>query len=182
MIDPDLPVALSVRNASFTWDGAPPPEISGSLGEKKKTGAQKREEKKEMKKHLTVTRSGVGTSPTNPDEEEKAFKLNNVNLKIPRGQVCILPSSFPNLLSRMLHSCNDGLSTIIAMRHSWVRWFREKFSTAGLSHVRHDLGVLILNKPCFGKTREFLERCDAPTEKSHLVDLSPMLHSLRGYR
>jgi hypothetical protein len=99
VIDPDLPVAVSVRNASFTWDGAPPPGIAGSSGEKKKTGAQKREEKKEMKRHRTVTAaSEAGASPTNPDEEEKVFKLNNVNLEIPRGQVCILPSLFPKIV------------------------------------------------------------------------------------
>ncbi|KAI0303610.1 ABC transporter [Multifurca ochricompacta] len=76
VIDPELKYALEINNASFTWD-SPPPDSDKDEGKKgKKRGhnspskAERASEAKEVK-----------------NENEMLFKLKQINLKIPRGQL-----------------------------------------------------------------------------------------------
>jgi ABC-type transport system involved in cytochrome bd biosynthesis fused ATPase/permease subunit len=70
--DPDLPYAVEINNASFTWDGPPPEE--GKDG-------------KEKKKHRRRSKQ-VPVSESAPIEvkEEALFKLKDIDIKIQRGQ------------------------------------------------------------------------------------------------
>ena len=65
--DPDLPYAIEIENASFTWDGPPP------------------EEGKDKKKHRRSSKRVPVSTPTEV-KEEFLFKLRHVDMKIPRGQ------------------------------------------------------------------------------------------------
>jgi hypothetical protein len=115
VIDPALPVAISLRNASFTWDGAPPPEVSG-FSEERKIGAQKREERKEVKRlHAVVGTSDDRTPPVKEktEDEGKVFKLKNLNLEIPRGQVCGF-FVFSNLLTGLRDDVGDLNNSSVA--------------------------------------------------------------------
>lgn len=71
--DPELTYAVEIENASFTWDGPPPDEGKEGKGKKKD---------RRSSKHAPI-------SAPAPDEvkEEVMFKLRNIDLKIPRGQL-----------------------------------------------------------------------------------------------
>jgi ABC-type multidrug transport system fused ATPase/permease subunit len=69
--DPDLPHAVEIENASFTWDGPPPEEAK---------------DKKGKKKHRRTSKQEPVSAPTEV-KEEVLFKLKNIDLKIPRGQL-----------------------------------------------------------------------------------------------
>jgi len=76
--DPDLENAIEVKGASFTWD-IPPQEVSLSKG-KGRRGSSKAKANKEkggQEKHDGVEEH----------KEENVFKLRNIDLVIPRGQV-----------------------------------------------------------------------------------------------
>ncbi|KAI0342903.1 ABC transporter [Trametopsis cervina] len=68
--DPSMEVAVSVVNASFTWD-APPPVQKGKLGKKDKAAAKK----------------AKAIQPVNQGDEtkEKIFTLKDINMEIPLG-------------------------------------------------------------------------------------------------
>jgi ABC-type multidrug transport system fused ATPase/permease subunit len=68
--DPDLKFALEIDNASFTWDG-PPPDPKGK--EKQKSGSDPHPK----------------PIPGEPKEvkEEALFKLEHIDLRVPRGQL-----------------------------------------------------------------------------------------------
>jgi ABC-type multidrug transport system fused ATPase/permease subunit len=68
--DPDLPYAVEIENASFTWDGPPPEE--GKDG-------------KEKKKHRRRSKQVPASAPTEV-KEEVLFKLRHIDIKVPRGQ------------------------------------------------------------------------------------------------
>ncbi|KAF9510627.1 hypothetical protein BS47DRAFT_1395826 [Hydnum rufescens UP504] len=86
VIDPALPVAISLRNASFTWDGAPPPKspVSRRNGKWARRNAKNGKKRRDSMQWETV-------------DEGQVFKLKNLNLEIPRGQVCGF--AFSNLLT-----------------------------------------------------------------------------------
>jgi ABC-type multidrug transport system fused ATPase/permease subunit len=83
-IVPDLPVAIEVHNASFTWD-APPP--SKEIQSKKDKKNQEKQEKKNKGKN-PADESTVEKVP-----EERIFKVQDVSLSIPRGQLCAIVGS-----------------------------------------------------------------------------------------
>ena len=68
--DPKLTYAVEIENASFTWDGPPPDEDKEGKGKKKGRRSSKQ-------------------APVSANEvkEEVMFKLRNIDLKIPRGQL-----------------------------------------------------------------------------------------------
>ncbi|KAI0917113.1 hypothetical protein AcV5_007675 [Taiwanofungus camphoratus] len=71
LTDPSLSVALEVKDAEFTWDGAPPSEDSPK--------------KKRKRKHGRLSVAATRTF-TNAD----VFKLRELNLSVPRGQLCAI--------------------------------------------------------------------------------------------
>ncbi|EEB98739.1 hypothetical protein MPER_01703, partial [Moniliophthora perniciosa FA553] len=76
VIEPELDVAVEVKNASFTWD-APPPEPEGKKSSKKAAAAAK-------KAARLQTSNGP---PSTPPPEQDPFSLRNVSLSIPRGSL-----------------------------------------------------------------------------------------------
>jgi ABC-type bacteriocin/lantibiotic exporter with double-glycine peptidase domain len=68
--DPKLTYAVEVENASFTWDG--PPSDEGKEGQGKKKNRR-------SSKQASVSASN--------EVKEVMFKLRNIDLKIPRGQL-----------------------------------------------------------------------------------------------
>jgi ABC-type multidrug transport system fused ATPase/permease subunit len=71
--DPELPYALEIENASFTWDSPPPEEGKGKKGKKKQSRNSKQEP--------------VSAPASTEVKEEVLFNLKNINIKIPRGQL-----------------------------------------------------------------------------------------------
>jgi len=69
--DPKLAYAVEIENASFTWDGPPPDEVKAGKG---------KEDRRSSKQAPPVS------APTEV-KEEVLFKLRNIDLKIPRGQL-----------------------------------------------------------------------------------------------
>ena len=69
--DPKLTYAVEVENASFTWDGPLPDEGKEGQGKKKNRHSSKQ----------------ASVSASNEVKEEVMFKLRNIDLKIPRGQL-----------------------------------------------------------------------------------------------
>jgi ABC-type transport system involved in cytochrome bd biosynthesis fused ATPase/permease subunit len=84
VIDPDLDVALRVSNATFIWDGAQPEE---QATEKTKQPAPRK-----------------STEDTKPQliHPELAYKLQDMNLVIPRGQLCAIVGAIGSGKSSLL--------------------------------------------------------------------------------
>jgi ABC-type bacteriocin/lantibiotic exporter with double-glycine peptidase domain len=79
-IDPSLDVAVLVQGATFQWDGVRPDEDAGKKG---KPG------KRVETKSGPVEKAPVETvvTPLSPDQ---VYKLQNINIAIPRGQLCAI--------------------------------------------------------------------------------------------
>ncbi|KAF9453430.1 ABC transporter [Macrolepiota fuliginosa MF-IS2] len=84
IIDPDLDVALRVKDASFTWD-APAP-IDEKSGSKKKSHGPF---------HGGASKGKPQTSKGNEKakDTENVFKMSNINLEIPRGKLVAIVGS-----------------------------------------------------------------------------------------
>ncbi|KAI0714464.1 P-loop containing nucleoside triphosphate hydrolase protein [Cerioporus squamosus] len=67
--DIEMKHAVEVIDAEFVWDGPPPEEV------------------KKSKKAKKAERKSRPTTPTGPQSQESTFKLKNVNLAIPQGQL-----------------------------------------------------------------------------------------------
>jgi ABC-type bacteriocin/lantibiotic exporter with double-glycine peptidase domain len=79
-IDPELDVAVFIHGATFQWDGARP---DGDVGEKIKP-----------EKQAEVKSKPVGEGPTKTNvtslSPDQVYKLQNINIAIPRGQLCAI--------------------------------------------------------------------------------------------
>ena len=69
--DPELKYALEVENASYTWDSPPPDEGKEQKGKKGRRSTSKPEP----------------NSGPKEIKEENLFKLKQIDLKVPRGQL-----------------------------------------------------------------------------------------------
>jgi ABC-type multidrug transport system fused ATPase/permease subunit len=67
--DPSLHFAVELKEASFTWD-SPPPEMN---------------DENEQKRASNDEKTGVNSEVPPTSEKEKEFKLDKINLEIPRG-------------------------------------------------------------------------------------------------
>ena len=73
--EPDLPNAIEVRDAAFTWDN-PPPE------------AHKKKQRKRHSKEVRHSQIGSPAVPEKPkSEDDNIFKMEDVNLLIRREQL-----------------------------------------------------------------------------------------------
>lgn len=79
-IDPDLDVAVLVQEASFQWDGASPDGDGGKKSKPKKQAEVKSKSAGKEPAKATVT-------ATPPDQ---VYELRNIDLTIPRGQLCAI--------------------------------------------------------------------------------------------
>ena len=71
--EPNMEAAIRVEDASFTWD-SPPPEETDS-----KNFKGKKIKKSTVQQTVTTTHAETAT------KSENIFKINNINLEIPRG-------------------------------------------------------------------------------------------------
>ncbi|KAF8150782.1 ABC transporter [Crassisporium funariophilum] len=91
-VDNDLPVALEVKGASFTWD-SPPPDASADGGNKTKKPhthafqSSKSKAKARSAQIAATEKQAVADSKTRDEEEDRVFKIRDINLSIPRGQL-----------------------------------------------------------------------------------------------
>ncbi|CCO28288.1 Oligomycin resistance ATP-dependent permease YOR1 [Rhizoctonia solani AG-1 IB] len=101
IIDPSIPVALEVKDAEFSWDGAPPDDVTskgkgkGKKGKGKPSGATTGVAEKSARgpgeKDPVVQDAGAGTgSTTDEATKEMVFKLKDINISLPRGQLCAI--------------------------------------------------------------------------------------------
>ncbi|KAF8598170.1 ABC transporter [Ceratobasidium sp. AG-I] len=99
IIDPSLPVALEVKDAEFSWDGAPPDEgASKGKGKDKSKAKSSKTATAEVaakaasgpgeKEAVTQDAAGPGVGVEGEPAKEMVFKLKDVNLSLPRGQLC----------------------------------------------------------------------------------------------
>lgn len=86
IIDPSLDVALRVEGASFTWD-APAPNDE-KLGSKEKAAGSHGGKGKGAYSKDVKAETGEKAKET-----EKVFKMTNINLSIPRGQLTAIVGS-----------------------------------------------------------------------------------------
>ncbi|CAE6453958.1 unnamed protein product, partial [Rhizoctonia solani] len=92
IIDASIPVALEVKDAEFAWDGTPPEEISSKGKGKKSKGKSSKAGEKE------VASGAAGDEPA----KELIFKLKDINLSLPRGQLCAIVGSVGSGKSSLL--------------------------------------------------------------------------------
>ncbi|GJJ09853.1 hypothetical protein Clacol_004077 [Clathrus columnatus] len=84
IIDNSLPYAIIAENANFSWDGAPPDMEDNKKG------------KKNGKKSMTQSQSGKKMNKSQTEKgtvtkvDVEGFKVKDVNLTIPRGQLCAI--------------------------------------------------------------------------------------------
>ncbi|KZO92802.1 ABC transporter [Calocera viscosa TUFC12733] len=82
-IDLSMEAAISVRNATFTWDAPAPAE------EKKKKKKPSRKERKAAEKDAAAhIAAGTVAPPPPAQEKDRVFQMRDVRLEIPRGQLC----------------------------------------------------------------------------------------------
>ena len=79
-INPNLDVAVLVQEATFQWDGVRTDEDSGK---KSKSG------KRAMVKHKPAEKKPTETTVT-PLPSDQVYKLQDINIAIPRGQLCAI--------------------------------------------------------------------------------------------
>jgi ABC-type polysaccharide/polyol phosphate transport system ATPase subunit len=85
VIDPELPYAIKVEHADFSWDGVPPDA-----------------EDKKSKRRSKSARKGASQAPAKIEGDEHAFKLKDIDLTIPRGQLCAIVGPVGSGKSSML--------------------------------------------------------------------------------
>jgi ABC-type glutathione transport system ATPase component len=76
--DPSLPVAVELKNASFTWDSPP----HDTANDKKKRKRASKYGKHEPHKEEDASASDPSTSEK---KEERVFRLEKINIEVPRG-------------------------------------------------------------------------------------------------
>ncbi|KAK7024232.1 hypothetical protein VNI00_016449 [Paramarasmius palmivorus] len=92
--DPELDVALSVKNAHFTWDAPPPSKITAKPAiptvSAASTAVEKVKQVINRKADSAVNSEISEKQPETPKTEDRIFRLKNINLSIPRGKMCAI--------------------------------------------------------------------------------------------
>jgi ABC-type glutathione transport system ATPase component len=86
-VNEDLPVAIEVKGATFTWD-TPPPDVE----QKDKTKTQQRQSKFSSQLHSSKHNAKIEAAVSanekarlQAEEEERVFQIRDVSMEIPRG-------------------------------------------------------------------------------------------------
>ena len=85
-VNEDLPVAIEVKGATFTWD-TPPPDVE----QKDKIKTQQHQSRFSSQLHSSKHNAKVAAVSTNEkarlqaEEEERVFQIRDVSMEIPRG-------------------------------------------------------------------------------------------------
>ncbi|EJU00125.1 ABC transporter [Dacryopinax primogenitus] len=87
--DPNLPVAIDVRDATFTWD-APAPE-EGKEGKKGKKQSKRERKAAEKEAAALAIAGGAAAALQEKDtqgKKDRVFQLKDLSFIVPRGQLC----------------------------------------------------------------------------------------------
>lgn len=92
-------VAIRVEGGQFTWDGAPPAELSDpkKAGKKGSSAAKKAAEEKKLAEEVEKKLSAE-------EEEERIFKLKDIEFDIPKGKLCAVVGSVGSGKSSLLQA------------------------------------------------------------------------------
>jgi ABC-type glutathione transport system ATPase component len=90
-INEDLPVAIEVKGATFTWDTPPPDELDGKKKSKKSKFSSQFHSSKHNAKVEAATVSAnekyVEKARLQAEEEDRVFQVRDVSMEIPRGKL-----------------------------------------------------------------------------------------------
>lgn len=97
-IDPNIDFALEVKGASFTWDSPPPDEDYSKHG--KKGGKMMQSSKAKAKaKAIAAVAEKKRTDDLDEkakNEEERIFRITDITMNVPRGQLVAIVGSVGN--------------------------------------------------------------------------------------
>jgi hypothetical protein len=114
VIDPSLDVALRVEGpADWTWDGVPPDaDVGGGKGHGRGGGGGggggKVPKKKRGKKGGGGKEKAPEVEEDKPKEEERIFKLRDIEFDVPRGQLCAIVGPVGSGKSSLLQGLIGG--------------------------------------------------------------------------
>jgi ABC-type multidrug transport system fused ATPase/permease subunit len=87
-VDRDLDVAVEVKGASFTWDAPPPDDVGAAKGKKHGKMMQSSKSKAKAKSAAAAFQKASDAADERAkNEEERIFKIRDVDISIPRGQL-----------------------------------------------------------------------------------------------
>jgi ABC-type glutathione transport system ATPase component len=94
-VDPTLDVAIEVKGASFTWDSLPLDADEGKPGKKSTTGGRMMQSSKSRAKAKAFAAAAEKKRTDDIDEkakneEERVFKLQDISMTVPRGQLAAI--------------------------------------------------------------------------------------------
>ena len=78
VIDESLPFAIKVENGEFSWDGVPPDSDN------------KKSKRRSKSARAAENRATSQAQAAAADANQHIFKLKDINLTIPRGQLCAI--------------------------------------------------------------------------------------------
>jgi len=108
-IDSELPVAIRLQSASFSWDSAPPAEAE--TGKKVTKSAGKKPQQAKPTNTPGESTSDHVAASTGEATPEKVFKLHDINLEIPRGQLVAIVGAVGSGKSSFLQGLIGGKPT-----------------------------------------------------------------------
>ena len=92
-VNEDLPVAIEVKGATFTWDTPPPDEHNGKNKTKKQSRfssqfhSSKHNAKVEAATNSANEKSQTEKAKLQAEEEDRVFQVRDVSMEIPRGKL-----------------------------------------------------------------------------------------------
>ena len=92
-VNEDLPVAIEVKGATFTWDTPPPEELDGKKKIKKQSRfssqfhSSKHNTKVEAAANSANEKAQVEKDRLQAEEEDRVFQVRDISMEIPRGML-----------------------------------------------------------------------------------------------
>ena len=92
VVNEDLPVAIEVKGATFTWDTPPPDELDGKKIKKQSRfsshfHSSKHNEKVEAANTSANEKSQAKKARLQAEEEDRVFQVRDISMEIPRGML-----------------------------------------------------------------------------------------------
>ena len=91
-VNENLPVAIQVKGATFTWDAPPPDQLEGESLNKSKKQSRFSSQFYSSKHNANVGSASISTSANSQEkarlqaeEEDRVFQVRDISMEIPRG-------------------------------------------------------------------------------------------------
>lgn len=123
-IDPALPVAIKVQGANLTWESPPaattPKKIPAPTAQRSFIGRLRARfsASKVAGKPSSTPAAATEKPATNTPPVKEPFKMGNINLEIPRGQLCAIVGPVGSGKSSLLQGLIGGESTLLQRMHA----------------------------------------------------------------